>query len=571
MTQGLQPPLPVEVEERCVGLASGAGRLPRDGRVELAVARRVLRSLAWARWRRRVLVGVPTALVFFFGLAAAWWAWDARTGHSRTIATFLAWSVKREAQTVPGLAQPARPWPEADSTRPVPDATQLTEPAALYRMTNIWVAHLRFSSNQWAALEPRRVEPLPHFLQPDGTALLRNPLAQRGGLAGVLGYDFDWVRAELEFGGRRFNDVGVRIKGNGTFLSSLYGDKRSFKVDLNRHVRGQKLVGLDELNFHNLVNDFSNLSDALGYEFFREAGVPAPRTAFAYLSMTVEGRWSGRPLGLYALVEPVDKAFAESRLGSRKIPIFKPVTLQLFQYLGPDWDAYAADYGLQTEATDAQRQRVIEFARLVTDADDDQWAGRVEEFLDLEEFARFLACQVLLSNYDSLLSTGQNYYLYLNPETGRLGFVPWDLDLCWGAFFLLGTTRERERASIWHPWVGPNRFLERVFELPAFQWQYRLELETLLAGLFQPERLARRMDELAGVVRTAVAAESDFRRRKFEEAIGERAADGRDDEGGPRAGRPAHQLKRFLANRARSVHEQLEGRSSGVILERRRR
>ena len=42
-------------------------------------------------------------------------------------------------------------------------------------------------------------------------------------------------------------------------------------------------------------------------------------------------------------------------------------------------------------------------------------------------------------------------------DTAFLEFEKW-----WGGFFLIGTARERERASIWHPWVGEHRFLERA-------------------------------------------------------------------------------------------------------------
>jgi len=57
---------------------------------------------------------------------------------------------------------------------------------------------------------------------------------------------------------------------------------------------------------------------------------------------------------------------------------------------------------------------------------------------------------VILANYDGILFDGQNFYLYLDPKSQKFGFIPWDLDSCWGAFEL-GITEERERASIWHP------------------------------------------------------------------------------------------------------------------------
>ena len=52
----------------------------------------------------------------------------------------------------------------------------------------------------------------------------------------------------------RFKDVGVRFKGNATYSPrSIAADKNSYKVDLNKYVKGQKLAGVSTLNFHNSI------------------------------------------------------------------------------------------------------------------------------------------------------------------------------------------------------------------------------------------------------------------------------------------------------------------------------
>ena len=285
----------------------------------------------------------------------------------------------------------------------------------------------------------------------------------------------------------------------------------------------------------------------------------------------MNGQWTRKPLGLYAMIEPVDETFALERFGSKRAPVFKPVTYELFQHLGDDWPAYEAIYDLKTKATEAQQRRVIEFARLMTFASDPEFAEQLGDFLDLEKFARYLACEVLLSNYDGFLSNGQNFYLYLHPVSNKFGFIPWDLDLAWGGFFLIGTARERERASIWHPWVGEHRFLERVMGVDEFRQLYRAQLEDLLARLFVSNRLNSRIDEVARAIRGPIAAESDFRLGKFEQAVSDQRRKPLPDENDQGANRPAHQLKHFIEARARSVREQLDGKSKGIVLERHRR
>src|SRR6185295_11634492 len=102
--------------------------------------------------------------------------------------------------------------------------------------------------------------------------------------------------------------------------------------------------------------------------------------------------------------------------------VFKPVTYDLFKHLGDEWTAYAAIYDLKTEATAEQRRRVIEFARLVTYASDAEFTRRGGDYLDLEKFARYLACEVLQAIYDGFLSDGQNFYLYLDSGANKFGF-----------------------------------------------------------------------------------------------------------------------------------------------------
>ena len=448
------------------------------------------------------------------------------------------------------------------------NAAGLQSPDQLYQPTNVWDVRLSFSSKQWEALGPNVVKPVLQFIKPDGSVILRNPEASRNGLAGVFGLDFPWSQTDLEFGNAVFRGAAARFKGNGTFVDSQGSYKRPFKVELSRDAAGQ-VAGVETLNFHNLVADPSGLSDAMAYEFFRQAGVPASRTAFARLRLSIQGRFTDRLLGLYVLVENPDAHWARRQFGVSGVALFKPVTYELFKDLGNDWEAYAGIYDPKTKLKPNQSRRLIALAKLVTHGSDAEFARQIGDYIDLEEFARFLACQVLLSNYDGLLSNGQNFLLYLDPRTEQFGFVPWDLDHCWGEFGFIGTKEQREQASLRHPWVGQNRFLERMLAVPAVYEAYRGQLARLRASLFVPERLNCRLDELAAVVRPFVAEESSRRLAQFEYRVGEaRGGQGNPPDSKRRAGPGRYAFKHFVAARARAVSEQLDGRAPGVIVTR---
>src|SRR5205085_1396604 len=66
----------------------------------------------------------------------------------------------------------------------------------------------------------------------------------RNGLASAIGIEFKYVHADLDFAGQSFKDVAVRYKGNGTFLQSRPGPKRSLKIDLDQYKKDQKLAGI---------------------------------------------------------------------------------------------------------------------------------------------------------------------------------------------------------------------------------------------------------------------------------------------------------------------------------------
>ena len=541
----------------------------RKTKPKTPLVRAALRGLFWERWRRRVRLAATGLAVFVLFLAGAITtiAWLASTG--RLTAFFITFGARQAVKEIPELAIPARSWP-ANPAPPLANAAQVRSSADIFRMTNIWPARLAFSKKAWKGIEPSAVPPVRNIMGPDGTMVLRNPKAKRSGLSGAIGFDFNWVEAEFELGGAKFTNVAARFRGNGTYIDSLYGLKRSFKVDLNKYAKGAQFGGVQTLNFLNLITDASYMHDALGYEFFRDAGVPAPRTAYAWLDISVADEWKSKPLGLYLILENLDGEFASDRFGSKKAPIFKPVTNDLFQDLGNDWTAYAPIYDLKTKATDAEKQRLIELCRLVTHATDADYGQRLGEYVDLDEFARFLAGLVLLSSYDGILFNGQNFYIYLDSRSNQFGFIPWDLDHAWGEFGFIGSATDREQASIWKPWLNRNRFLQRTMAVEAFREVYRHRLEEMLAKLFTPEHLYPRIDAMAGILRDPISAESTFRLKRFDQAVSTNWLSGPRDGNPGKPNRPVHQLKRFIENRGQSVRAQLDGKSKGVEINRHR-
>ncbi|HSI82645.1 MAG: CotH kinase family protein, partial [Candidatus Methylacidiphilales bacterium] len=281
---------------------------------------------------------------------------------------------------------------------------------------------------------------------------------RRNGLAGAMGIEFKYVHADLEFSGLNMKDIAARYKGNATFMASRNSIKKSLKLDLNKYVKGQKLADEATINLHSNAMDPGWMNEILSHRLYRDSGVAAPRTAYARVHLTVPGKYDKQYIGLYSLVEDVDKKFFKNRTDHDAGAIFKPSTRELFKDLGDNWKAYNQIYDPKSDLTPEQSKRVMDFAKLVTNANDQVFAAQVGDYLDLDLFARYMAVTTWLSTMDSILGMGQNFYVYLDPKSNKFQFVPWDLDSSFGR---MGMGQDLDNLSINQPWRGQNRFLER--------------------------------------------------------------------------------------------------------------
>jgi spore coat protein H len=435
-------------------------------------------------------------------------------------------------------------------------------PSDIFQVTNIWTIHLRFTPQQWEAMEPKE-QGRPQFGGRRGS-FLQGPEGGRNGIAAAFGIVFNYVRADLEFGINKFKEVGVRYKGNGTFLSSRESLKRSLKLDLNQFVKGQKLAGMTQFNLHNSVRDPSGMNEAIAYGLFRDGGVPAPRTAYAKVYVTVPGKHERRYFGLYNLVEDVGSAFAEEHFSVKKGGIFKPVTPNLFSDLGDEWKNYNQTYDPKGDVSEEQKRRVMEFSKFVSTASDGEFAGKISDFVDIENNARYMAITTWLTDLDGILGPGQNYYVYLHPKTQKFHFIPWDQDQPFGQF-PRGTEEQRENLSIHKPWTGENRFMERVYKTESFKTIYLANLRELNNSVFQPERIEGQVNQLGFVIREAIQEESAERLAEFDKAVaGQKVTIAM----GPGFGRgtTVKPIKPFVRARYESVADQLDGKMEGKTI-----
>lgn len=404
---------------------------------------------------------------------------------------------------------------------------------------------------------------------------LKGAKGERNGIASVLGISYPESTTDLEINSTAFESAAIRYKGNGTYLNAMGTQKFPFKIDLNDGHPGRELAGVVKLNLHNCITDPTYMNEVVAHQLFRDAGVPAPRTSYAKVYITVPGKYDNVYFGLYTMVENVDKNFIEDRFGTRKGALLKPVTPHLFKDLGDQWVSYEQIYDPKTRLSENEKWRLIDLCRLLSNSSDYEFSSRIGDFIDLDETARYLAVTVLISDLDGILGPGQNFYLYQHPDNGKYKFISWDQDHSFGQW--TRTQKEREQLSLNKPWDKENVFLERLFSVPEFKDSYLAYIKIFNDSLFQPERINAQVEALAEVLRPAIQEDSPENIELFNRLVSmdshhsyanilpkPKRGDPEPSPGSFGSDPEAKPINGFVAARTKSVDDQLAGTSEGL-------
>lgn len=426
----------------------------------------------------------------------------------------------------------------------------------LFGLTNLHQVHIRLSAKDYAAMQPALPESGFLGRAPQAAGKPRqNKTGEKEDVHRSGMVDFPWVHGDVTIGGHTYRNVGIRYKGHFTYMASRALLKRSLKIDLRRYDQQAPLFdGIKKFALNAGVLDPTRAREVLGYEAFRSAGVPAPRTAFGAVTLSVPNTWENEYVGLFTLVEDVDKDFLKARLGDGGGLLMKPQGVRGADYLGEDWKAYSERYQPNREATPEEGARVIEFTKLASVADEERFRREIGNYLDVEEFLRYLAMNAMLVNLDSPFAMPQNFFIYLHPKTNKLLFLPWDLDLAFAAWPMGGMPEEQMALSLMHPHSGKHALIERLLAMKEVKTRYRELLREFASTCFSKEQLLKHITAVEVVTRGPLAREARAVAARKEDADGPGAIT-----------RAAPSLREFASQRTASIEAQLSGKTAGYV------
>jgi hypothetical protein len=288
---------------------------------------------------------------------------------------------------------------------------------------------------------------------------------------------FDYFHADVTVDGETAPDVGIRKKG---FLGSLDEDKPSLKLKLDEYVDGGTLFGLERITLNNSKQDASYVHQCLAYELFADAGLPAPRCNFARVIV------NGEDLGLYVNVESVDKRFLRRWFADAEGDLWEG-TLSDFT---PEWDG---TFEKKTNETNTDRSAIdaVIAAAMVPDAELEAALGAV---IDLDEFVRFWAVEVLLQHWDGYAGNENNFFVYGEPGSGVFTFLPWGADQVFAPSTPAGPGEPLR--SIY----ATGALAWRLYRNPATQPLYAGAMNALLAGPWDEDALLAEIDRMEALI-----------------------------------------------------------------------
>ncbi|WP_372756621.1 CotH kinase family protein [Mariniflexile sp.] len=241
------------------------------------------------------------------------------------------------------------------------------------------------------------------------------------------------VPAEVFYNGKEWYRVGVRFKGNSSLQSAWQAGvlKLSFKLDFDEfeddypQIKNQRFYGFKKLSLKNNYDDDSMLREKVAMDVFKNFGLAGSHTAF--YTVYVDSGNGPQYFGVYTLVEEVDDTVIETQFLSDEGNLYKPDG-DAASFANGTYDE--SEYEKKTNEDLADFSDVKSLLTVINDSkrttDPATWRTNLDAVFDTDVFLKYLAVNTVIQNWDTYGRMTHNYYLYNNPATNKLTWIPWD-------------------------------------------------------------------------------------------------------------------------------------------------
>ncbi len=324
-------------------------------------------------------------------------------------------------------------------------------------------------------------------MQSDLSSILSSS-SSRPGAAADISTDPMWVPCSFKFNGIEWYHVGIRYKGNSSLQSAYQSGikKLSFKLDFDEFeddypaIKNQRFYGFKQLNLKNNYDDSSLMREKVGADVFREFGLASSQTAFCVVY--VDNGSGSQYYGVYTLVEEVDDSVIKTQFSSGTGNLYKP-----------DGDAASFAQGtydtseleLKTNEDSADYSDVKSLYTIINSSDrtsnTEAWKEELEAVFNVDTFLMYLAANNIIQNWDTYGRMTHNYYLYNDPASQKLTWIPWDHNEAFqsGQQYSALSLSMSEVSSNWP-------LIRYIIDQPEYEAAYESYLQQFIDEVFVP-------------------------------------------------------------------------------------
>ncbi len=298
------------------------------------------------------------------------------------------------------------------------------------------------------------------------------------------------------------SEVGVRFKGQTSYQQTQGEQKKSFNITLDFVDENQDIAGYETINLNNGFQDPSFMREVLYLHFSRRHN-PSLKANYAQLFI------NGENWGPYPCVQGLDGDFLQewflSSDGTRWRALktigggggpggggtggpFGTGYSSLNWLNTSDTSEYKKYYTLKKTHKDNPWEDLVKTCDILGNTPLASLEDSIKLYMDLDRTLWYLATEILFADDDGYVHKGgMDYYLYWEPETGRM--VPLEYD---------GNSVMLNMNVNWSPFYNQtdNRFvlMNRLFAVPAIRQRYLAHVRTMIEESFVQADIVEAID-----------------------------------------------------------------------------
>lgn len=312
-----------------------------------------------------------------------------------------------------------------------------------------------------------------------------------------------FVPAEVFYNGTQWYRVGIRFKGNSSLQTSWEQGilKLAFKLDFDEfeddypQIDNQRFYGFKKFSLKNNYGDKSFLREKVAADVFKNAGLAVSNTAF--YTLYIDHGNGPEYFGLYTLVEEVDNTVIDTQFSSDDGNLYKPEEGSA-NFVEGTFDEL--NFEKKTNEDDEDWSDIIGLFSALHDenrtTDPVSWRAGLESVFNVDVFIKYLAVNEIIQNWDTYGKMTHNFYLYNDPDTSILTWIPWDNNEAlqtgkMGGALALDFSNLQESA-----WP----LIENIYADEVYKTQYDAYLQEVISGAFDTDLIDYLYDTYSNLI-----------------------------------------------------------------------